>query len=95
MCFKELSYATDADPRLKRWLIRSIEGLSGRDDYVGLYKIWRRDIIDKSDRVFARTLDLIDVAIEVKGHWPLEPVPAEPIVVVANHPFGIGSAGSH
>lgn len=88
--FKELSYANDADPRLKRWLIRSIEGLSGRDHYVGLYEIWRRDIIGKSDRVFARTLDLIDVAIDVKGHWPLEPVPTEPIVIVANHPFGIG-----
>nr|WP_210271583.1 lysophospholipid acyltransferase family protein [Rhizobium leguminosarum] len=88
--FKELSYANDRDPRLKRWLIRSIEGLSGRDRYVRLYDIWRRDIIGKSDRVFARTLDLIDVSVDVKGSWPLEPVPAEPIVIVANHPFGIG-----
>ncbi|MBB3645958.1 putative hemolysin [Rhizobium sp. BK619] len=90
MRFKELSYANDRDPRLKRWLIRSIEGLSGRDHYVRLYDIWRSDIIGRSDRVFARTLDLIDVAVEVKGNWPLDPVPAEPIVIVANHPFGIG-----
>nr|WP_210273319.1 lysophospholipid acyltransferase family protein [Rhizobium leguminosarum] len=85
-----MSYANDRDPRLKRWLIRSIEGLSGRDHYVRLYDIWRSDIIGRSDRVFARTLDLIDVAVEVKGNWPLDPVPPEPIVIVANHPFGIG-----
>jgi putative hemolysin len=88
--FKELSYANDRDPRLKRWLIRSIEGLSGRDRYVRLYDVWRSDIIGRSDRVFARALDLIDVSVEVKGDWPLEPVPTEPIVIVANHPFGIG-----
>ncbi|EJC79377.1 putative hemolysin [Rhizobium leguminosarum bv. trifolii WSM2297] len=90
MRFKELSYANDGDPRLKRWLIRSIEGLSGRDRYVSLYETWRSDIVGKSDRVFAKTLDLIDVAVDIKGNWPLEAVPAEPIVIVANHPFGIG-----
>ncbi|MBX5063656.1 lysophospholipid acyltransferase family protein [Rhizobium lentis] len=90
MRFKELSYANDADPRLKRWLIRSIEGLSGRDHYVRLYDIWRSDIIGKSDRVFGRLLELIDVELDVRGNWPLQLVPAEPIVVVANHPFGIG-----
>lgn len=90
MRFKELSYANDADPRLKRWLIRSIEGLSGRDRHARLYDIWRSDIVGKSDRVFGRLLDLIDVELEVRGNWPLEPVPAEPIVIVANHPFGIG-----
>ena len=88
--FKELSYANERDPRFKRWLIRSIEGLSGRDRYVRLYDIWRSDIVGKSDRVFGKMLDLIDVEVDVKGNWPLEPVPEEPIVIVANHPFGIG-----
>ncbi|EJZ21639.1 lysophospholipid acyltransferase family protein [Rhizobium sp. Pop5] len=90
MRFEELSYANDRDPRLKRWLIRSIEGLSGRDRFVRLYDIWRSDIIGKSDRVFGKLLDLIDVELDVRGSWPLERVPAGPIVIVANHPFGIG-----
>ncbi|RUM25467.1 glycerol acyltransferase [Rhizobium vallis] len=90
MRFKELSYANDGDPRLKRWLIRSIEGLSGRDRYARLYDIWRCDIIGQSDRVFAKLLDLIGVELDVKGNWPLESIPTEPIVIVANHPFGIG-----
>jgi putative hemolysin len=88
--FEELSYANERDPRLKRWLIRSIEGLSGRDRYVRLYDIWRSDIVGKSERVFGKMLDLIDVEVDVRGRWPLERVPEGPIVIVANHPFGIG-----
>jgi putative hemolysin len=88
--FEELSYANERDPRLKRWLIRSIEGLSGRDRYVRLYDIWRSDIVGKSERVFGKMLDLIDVEVDIRGRWPLERVPEGPIVIVANHPFGIG-----
>jgi putative hemolysin len=88
--FKELSYANERDPKLKRWFIRSIEGLSGRDRYARLYDIWRNDIVGKTDRVFGKMLDLIDVELDVKGDW-LPPMEAErPLVIVANHPFGIG-----
>lgn len=90
MRFKELSYANERDPRLKRWLIRSIEGLSGRDRYVRLYDIWRGDIVGRSERVFGKMLDLIDVELNVRGAWPPKPIPDTPIVIVANHPFGIG-----
>lgn len=88
--FKELSYANDRDPRLKRWLIRSIEGLSGRDRYIRLYDIWRRDVVGCSDRVFGRMLDLIKVRLEIEGQWPPKDLPDAPLVIVANHPFGIG-----
>ncbi|MGZ9718872.1 lysophospholipid acyltransferase family protein [Rhizobium miluonense] len=90
MDFKELSYANERDPRIKRWFIRSIEGLSGRDRYARLYDIWRSDIIGKSDRVFGKMLDLINVRLLAKGEWPLRQVPDAPIVIVANHPYGIG-----
>jgi putative hemolysin len=88
--FKELSYANEKDPRLKRWFIRSIEGLSGRDRYARLYDIWRTDIAGKSDRVFGKMLDLIDVSLDVQGNWPPPDMPDRPLVIVANHPFGIG-----
>ncbi len=90
MRFRELSYANDRDPRLKRWLIRSIEGLSGRNRYLRLYEIWRTDVIGKSDRVFGRMLDLIRVRLDVEGEWPPKNLPDAPLVIVANHPFGIG-----
>ena len=88
--FKELSYANENDPRIKRWFIRSIEGLSGRDRYARIYDIWRKDIVGKTDRVFGKMLDLIDVTVNVKGTWPPENLPDGPVVVIANHPFGIG-----
>jgi putative hemolysin len=88
--FNELSYANERDPKLKRWFIRSIEGLSGRDRYTRLYEIWRNDIIGKTDRVFGKMLDLIHVDLKVQGTWPPQNIPDGPIVMVANHPFGIG-----
>ncbi len=90
MKFNELSYANARDPKLKRWFIRSIEGLSGRDRYTRLYEIWRNDIVGKTDRVFGKMLDLINVDLNVQGTWPPEHIPDGPIVMVANHPFGIG-----
>ncbi|RKE84839.1 lysophospholipid acyltransferase family protein [Rhizobium sp. AG855] len=90
MKFNELSYANARDPKLKRWFIRSIEGLSGRDRYTRLYEIWRNDIVGKTDRVFGKMLDLIHVDLKVQGTWPPENIPEGPIVMVANHPFGIG-----
>jgi len=88
--FKELSYANERDPKLKRWFIRSIEGLSGRDRFTRLYEIWRNDIVGKTDRVFGKMLDLINVDLKVEGTWPPANIPEGPIVIVANHPFGIG-----
>lgn len=90
MQFKELSYANERDTRLRRWIIRSIEGMSGRNRYARLYDIWRSDIVGKSDRVFGKMLDLIDVGMDVAGEWPPRNLPEGPLVILANHPFGIG-----
>src|ERR1700712_1724350 len=87
---KVLSYANERDPRLKRWFIRSIEGLSGRDRYARLYDIWRSDIVGTGERIFGKMLDLIDIRMDVRGEWPPRDMPDAPIVIVANHPFGIG-----
>ena len=90
MRFKELSYANENDPPLKRWFIRSIEGLSGRNRYVKLYDKWRSGSVGKSERVFGEMLDLIRVKLSVAGEWPPRALPEAPLVIVANHPFGIG-----
>jgi putative hemolysin len=88
--FPELSYANPHQPALTRWVIHSIEGLSGRDRYAALYDFWRRQVVPSGERIFSRMLDLIDVRIRTADQWPPAPLPDTPLVIVANHPFGIG-----
>lgn len=89
MQFKELSYATDSDPLLKRLVIHTVENLSGRNRYVEVYKKWRTEVVGKTDHVFSAMLELIDIGLSVKGSWPPKDLPDTPIVMVANHPYGI------
>lgn len=88
--FPELSYAGSVEGRMRRLLVRSIERLSGRDRYARLYGIWRESIAPTGTLVFGRMLQMIDMKVEIDGAWPPANVPDGPLVVVANHPFGIG-----
>ncbi len=88
--FNELSYASPADPRLKRWFIRSVEGLSGRDRFAAIYDLWRRNIAPTGERIFGQMLELVGIGVRTAGEWPPATLPDAPLVVVANHPFGIG-----
>jgi putative hemolysin len=88
--FPELSYANPRQPALTRWFIHSVEGLSGRDRYTALYDFWRRQVVPSGERVFGRMLDLIDVRVRSLGQWPPALSAGTPLVIVANHPFGIG-----
>ncbi len=90
MQFHEFSYANATQPRLTRMIIRSIEGLSGRNKYFHLYNIWRNDIVPTGERVFGRMLELIDIHLGLAQQWPPKELPSGPLVIVANHPFGIG-----
>ncbi|MCC0035830.1 MAG: lysophospholipid acyltransferase family protein [Hoeflea sp.] len=90
MRLDQLSYANENQPRIKRWIIRSIEGLSGRDRYLRLYQIWSRDIVPQGRQVFSKMLDLIDIRLDLRSEWPPRNLPDSPLVIVANHPFGIG-----
>lgn len=89
--FPELTYANPNDHKLKQWLVRRVEGLSGRDHFADLYETWRNEVVGKSQRVMGEMLRLINVGLAVQGeHWPPADIPQTPIVIIANHPFGIG-----
>ncbi|EJN03412.1 lysophospholipid acyltransferase family protein [Phyllobacterium sp. YR531] len=88
--FSELSYANDTQTRLTQWLIRSIEAISGRNHYVGLYNTWRTEIVPAGIDVFCRMMELINIRLEGPDQWPPQNLPNTPLVLIANHPFGIG-----
>lgn len=90
MKFPELTYAADDDPAVKRWVIQSIERMAGRDYFVPLYEIWRRDYVAHDRTVMRAVLELIRVDLQVvTGQWPPRLDPGAPAVIVSNHPFGI------
>jgi putative hemolysin len=87
---EELSYVSQRDPMWKRWTMRAIENVSGRRRLLPVYHRWRAAAAT-SPRMMAALLDMIGTRLEVQASaWPIT-VPAQvPLVIVANHPFGIG-----
>ena len=88
---KELTYASPNDPKIKRWLIGTIESLSGREKFLPLYRYWRNHIVPKSPTIFCDMLDVIDCKLDLDAKvWPPRLEANTPLVMIANHPFGIG-----
>ncbi|MFA5902233.1 MAG: lysophospholipid acyltransferase family protein, partial [Hyphomicrobium sp.] len=91
MQFPELSYANPDDPALKRGLIRLIERAAGRDYFAPIYQRWRSETLPRHDHAVIRPmLDLIGVELQVIARaWPIAIAPGQPLVIIANHPYGI------
>lgn len=82
----EFSYANPDHPRLKRWVIRTVEGLSGRRRILDLYETWKHSIIGTSDTIWSDLLRLINIRLDLQDSaWPPENLPAGPLVLIANH----------
>ena len=91
MLSEELSYVSARDLAWKRWTMRAIENASGRRRLLPLYHRWRDIIVPTSPRPMGAVLDLIGTRLEVQAPaWPIVVPPDVPLVVIANHPFGIG-----
>jgi putative hemolysin len=94
MQFHELSYANPNQALIKRLVIRTVEGLSGRNRYFGIYDVWRRDVVPADENVFGRMLDLAGIGLNIDKPWPPRELPDGPLVIIANHPFGIGDGAA-
>jgi putative hemolysin len=89
--YAEFSYANPDHHPLKRWVIRTIEGLSGRRKILDLYEVWKHSVIGTSDCIWSDLLGLINLDVEMEaGEWPPKELPDGPLVLIANHPYGIG-----
>jgi|HubBroStandDraft_6_1064221.scaffolds.fasta_scaffold123834_2 putative hemolysin len=99
MQLEPLTYVSSRDPRWKRWTMRAIENLSGRRRLLPIYHTWRTKVAGKSARMMGELLDMIGTRLDINadsdsgadmGTWPVRVPPETPLVIVANHPFGIG-----
>ncbi|MBO6893721.1 MAG: lysophospholipid acyltransferase family protein [Roseibium sp.] len=91
MDYAEFSYANPEHPPLKRWTIRMIEGISGRGKLIDLYETWKTTMVGTSDYIWSDLLGLINLDVSVAdGEWPPKNLPDGPLVLIANHPYGIG-----
>ncbi len=87
---EQLSYASESLPPWQRRLVRAVENASGRRRLLPLYECWRSQSAGKSPRMMAEMLELIGTSLDLQGVWPPRVGDGEPLVIVANHPFGIG-----
>jgi putative hemolysin len=88
--FPELSYANADDPPLKRNLVHLLERLAGRDYFAPLYEQWRSETVPSGRPIVRPMLGLLDVELEIRAsQWPPQLAPDRPILLIANHPFGI------
>lgn len=91
MDFAEFSYANPEQPLVKRLVIRTIEGLSGRKRLLDVYEFWRTAVVGTSPHMWSDLLGLINTPLSISaGEWPPRDLPEGPLVLVANHPYGIG-----
>jgi len=87
----DLSYASAGRTRASRWMMRAIENLSGRRRLLPIYDRWRKEVAGKSPRMMSEALEMIGTTIDIRSPaWPAAVASEEPLVIVANHPFGIG-----
>jgi putative hemolysin len=90
MKFPELTYAAAEDPRWKQLAIRSIERLSGRNYFVPYYQHWRSEIVPRGGPIIGPALGLINIDVNIaSGTFPPKLDDNAPLIVVANHPYGI------
>jgi putative hemolysin len=83
-----LSYAAPEDSPLKRAVIRAVERLTGRERAERIYREVKRGLGPESN-VWSEAIRGLDVQVRYDAER-LAAVPrAGPLVVVANHPFGV------
>lgn len=89
---RDLTFVKPGDPPLRRLTMGAIEDLLGRRHYVELYRQWQRDIAPGNPRMLTDLLAFIEVPLRITTDepWPLHVPDGLPIVMIANHPFGLG-----
>jgi putative hemolysin len=82
------SYASQNDPLLKRAVIRGIEAATGQIKLRKAYSNWTLTS-GRSETIFAAGLRLLGIKIETLGTKPSDALRQGPLLIIANHPYGV------
>lgn len=85
--YPSLSYADYFDHPLKRRLVRGVERLSGQPRIQRLYREYRENL--RHEPFFGAAVRLLDLKLEMDLARHAAIPKTGPLVVVANHPFGV------
>jgi len=85
---ERFSYATEDDPALKRMLIRAIETMTGQPHLKQLYEEHRVNPVP-GENFWAAAVRSLELKIVCNQDALLRLPRTEPLVIVANHPFGV------
>lgn len=82
------SYASQTDSFLKRTVIRGIEVATGQVKLRKAYSNWIQTPA-RSETIFAAGIRLLGIKVEKAGTIPDEALRQGPLLIIANHPFGV------
>lgn len=87
----DLTYSVAEKGTPKSWLMRQVENFSGRHRLMPIYRQWQAAAAQDSSRMMQDLLERIETRIDLTApQWPLQVPEGTPLVMIANHPFGIG-----
>lgn len=76
---------------LRSFFLKRLERLSGVDKHRAVYETWRAEVAGKHPRMMNELLRMLRVELDIAApQWPPVVAGDAPLIMVANHPFGIG-----
>lgn len=88
--FPELTYASEVHALWQQFVIRLLESASGRSYFARFYRVWQDMFRTSPENAMTAMMTLLDMELNIcSGEVPFISPGDGPLVMIANHPYGI------